>query len=388
MCVCVDYVCMLALFVGCLLGLGLLGHLSVLTVTDTCDYLIQGHEPTTIAILLGCATSKLGTADAVLSKTISLHLPTLLPANHNDIEISPLVQAAALVSLGLLHCGSGHRLITEFLLVELSRRPSSDKCDSREAMLTSAAWALGMVLLGKGTKRARDASEHNPAPAAAATTHAGVDTAQPDDGEAYGLADLNIEDRLLLHIEGGKRPPESTMFPSNYDSLDTTSKSSRVLEGPDINTEVTAPGATIALALMYIRTNDADILQRLRPPRTTIALDVLRPDLLIYRAVACCLVMWEAVEPTEQWVYAQIPEAILFGVHGENWPAAVAQSRTARPEATTHRTGRQALDHRTAFALYICSLSGYVYGMGIVFAGTSDARARITIIAFLRLLQR
>lgn len=124
------------------------GHLTTLTVTDTCEYLIQGHEPTTIAILIGMAASKLGSADSLLSKTISLHLPALLPMQHWDIEISPLVQTASLISLGLLHCGSGHRLMSEFLLAELSRRTSSDRCESREAMLLAAAWSLGMVLLG------------------------------------------------------------------------------------------------------------------------------------------------------------------------------------------------------------------------------------------------
>ena len=38
---------------GMLFALGLQGHLKALTVNDICDYLTQGHEPTTVAILLG-----------------------------------------------------------------------------------------------------------------------------------------------------------------------------------------------------------------------------------------------------------------------------------------------------------------------------------------------
>jgi len=41
-----------------LLGLGLQGHLSALSVTDLCDYLTQGHEPTTLSVLIGAAASK------------------------------------------------------------------------------------------------------------------------------------------------------------------------------------------------------------------------------------------------------------------------------------------------------------------------------------------
>jgi hypothetical protein len=44
--------------IGFLLGLGLQGHLTALSVTDIYDYLTQGHEPTTISILIGVAASK------------------------------------------------------------------------------------------------------------------------------------------------------------------------------------------------------------------------------------------------------------------------------------------------------------------------------------------
>jgi len=39
---------------------------------------------------------RLGSADPLLSRTLCLHLPALLPSQHWDIDISPLVQTAAL----------------------------------------------------------------------------------------------------------------------------------------------------------------------------------------------------------------------------------------------------------------------------------------------------
>ena len=48
----------------------------------------------------GVSASKLGTADPLTSKTLCLHLPALLPVAHWDLDISPLVQAAALAGLG------------------------------------------------------------------------------------------------------------------------------------------------------------------------------------------------------------------------------------------------------------------------------------------------
>lgn len=367
-------------------------------MSDTYDYLVQGHEPTTVAVLIGTAASKIGSADPLHLKTLSLHLPPLLPAQHGEIEISPSVQAAALVSLGLLHCASGHRLMTEFLLAELSRSPMSDRCECRESMVTSAAWALGMVLLGKGKK----VTESHKTPAVsgivpATPTHKGS-TGAPTTSSATtgnsgaddamkGLADLRVESRLLQFIDGGKRPGESALFPV-YTTTDVSSRSSRMLEGADINTNVTSPGAIIALALIYIRSNDPDILERLAVPTTVIALDAIRPDLLIYRALAACLIKWDKVTPTAEWVRVQIPEAILSVVS-----PAEASKHSGGGDAKAdfkllYQKANKKLDGRTALALYLNICSGYCYGIGVVFAGTANEQAKQTILETLKLLQR
>ena len=388
------------IFVGFLLGLGLLGHLTTLTVSDTYDYLVQGHEPTTIAVLIGSAASKLGTADPRLSKTISLHMPALLPSQHGDMDISPTVQTAAFTSLGLLHCGSGHRLMTEFLLTEMSRSPSSDRCDSREAMVTAAAWALGMVLLGKGSKdnnrqslcdTAANKTRPNQMPvtpgrpvSGAPRTAAGAGLSKEED-VLRGLADLRVEDRLLQLIDGGKRPGESLLFPL-HSSVDISSRSSRMLESAEVNTNLTAPGATIALALIFIRSNNTDILQRIALPTTIVALDAIRPDLLIYRAMATCLIGWDQVTPTAEWIKSNIPLPIL---------KAVFPTETLRGASPTepvdlnllYQTSKK-LDGRTALSLYLSAVTGFCYGIGIVFAGTADNSAKETLLGHLKLLQR
>ena len=92
---------------------------------------IQGVETLTVAVLIGIAASKIGSGDRFVSRTLCLHLPALLPPMHSELEISTVVQAAAVTGLGLLHCKSGSRLITEFLLDELTKNHSSDKYDNR-----------------------------------------------------------------------------------------------------------------------------------------------------------------------------------------------------------------------------------------------------------------
>jgi anaphase-promoting complex subunit 1 len=73
-----------------------------------------------------------------------------------------------------------------------------------------------------------------------------------------GLSDLNIEERLHRYIVGGfdnsldkqrQHNSERTPNSGNNDS----DRSSRIYEGPMINTDITAPGATIALGMIYHR---------------------------------------------------------------------------------------------------------------------------------------
>jgi hypothetical protein len=166
--------------------------------------ILQGHEPTTIAMLIGLAATNIGNADPLLSKTICLHLPTLLQQSGtslrggHDLDVSPLIQTAALAGLGLLHCSTAQRLVVEFLIAEIcSQSPSifsstatsgdARILDSKESTTLAAGWALGVVMLGRG-------GDSN---AIKNTQH---------------LADLRIEDRLYLCIEGGKRPPDSKLF--------------------------------------------------------------------------------------------------------------------------------------------------------------------------------
>ncbi|KAF5836820.1 hypothetical protein DUNSADRAFT_5360 [Dunaliella salina] len=71
------------------------------------------------------AASRRGSMEALVSKMLFLHLPATHPASFPEIELSPLVQASALLGVGLLYEGSCHRLMVETMLAEIGRRPSS-----------------------------------------------------------------------------------------------------------------------------------------------------------------------------------------------------------------------------------------------------------------------
>lgn len=60
-------------------------------------------------MLLGMAAAHRGTLDPTTSKMLFLHVPSRHPATYPELELSPLVQAAALLGVGLVYQGSCHR---------------------------------------------------------------------------------------------------------------------------------------------------------------------------------------------------------------------------------------------------------------------------------------
>ena len=80
-----------------------------------------------------------------------------------------------------------------------------------------------------------------------------------------------------------------------------------------LNLDMTSPAATIALALMFLRTNDASIAAALYPPATAFALDFARPDFIMLRVLARNLVLWDELVPTPAWMSAQLPDIIKVG---------------------------------------------------------------------------
>lgn len=99
---------------GFLLAAGLLGQLDVLAPTDIYTNLKSIHEHTVIGMLLGRAASKIGSMDSQDTRYQCIHIPYLLPPSMS-IEIALPIQAAALVSAGLLYKGSANRLMNEMV---------------------------------------------------------------------------------------------------------------------------------------------------------------------------------------------------------------------------------------------------------------------------------
>lgn len=250
---------------GFLFSLGLLGYLRCFSPTDIYQYLKPNNEFTSVAVLLGVSVSNIAKSDEALSKALILHIPVLLPPSI-DVDIPINVQTSALIGVGLLHRGTCNRTMTEMTLSQIGKRPSSDKCMEREGYSLAAGWALGMICLGMR-------------------------------GKKESFRDLQLEERLIRFIEGGKAidPPQS-MISTNYIN---EAKCSSIKEGPYVNLHITTPASLLAISLMYLKSNDKELAARITIPNSFNTIEECNPTHILMKTVAKNLIMWSSIEPSQ-----------------------------------------------------------------------------------------
>ena len=69
-----------------------------------------------------------------------------------------------------------------------------------------------------------------------------------------------------------------------------------------VNTTITAPGALVALGLIYLKSNDQQIANMIKIPQTFEALDSVTPHTTILKVIARNLVLWDQVDCTSEWL--------------------------------------------------------------------------------------
>uniref|UniRef100_A0A2K6THM9 Anaphase-promoting complex subunit 1 n=1 Tax=Saimiri boliviensis boliviensis TaxID=39432 RepID=A0A2K6THM9_SAIBB len=263
-------------YAGFLMALGLNGHLTKLATLNIHDYLTKGHEMTSIGLLLGVSAAKLGTMDMSITRLLSIHIPALLPPTSTELDVPHNVQVAAVVGIGLVYQGTAHRHTAEVLLAEIGRPPGPEMeyCTDRESYSLAAGLALGMVCLGHGSN-------------------------------LIGMSDLNVPEQLYQYMVGGHRRFQTGMHREKHKS-----PSYQIKEGDTINVDVTCPGATLALAMIYLKTNNRSIADWLRAPDTMYLLDFVKPEFLLLRTLARCLILWDDILPNSKWVDSNVPQII------------------------------------------------------------------------------
>ena len=301
---------------GFLFALGLTGHLRELLTWHTFSYLTPKHDLTTTAVLIGLSAAYAGSSDKHVTKLIAVHLPALLPSPNVDLNVTLVMQAAALSSIGLLYMGTKNRRMAEVCISQIGRRdliPPDLSNDYREACTLSAALAFGMVMLGKGSDVP---------------------------------ADVSLFERLSELIHGtheGQSPMDKAHARTAFD------------------VHLTSPAASIALGLMYLRTERHDIADTLVIPDTVLALDRIQPHYLLLRVLAKSLIMWNVVSPSEEWLISQIPKAI--------W-SAMQERFIGKPINDSFELA------------YYNIIAGCCFALGLKYAGTAREEAYTLVVKY------
>lgn len=299
---------------GFLYGLGLTGHLRSMVTWHTFRYLTPKHELTSMGVLLGLAAAHMGTGDKATTKLLCVHIPALLPPRAAELNIPHATQTAALSGVGLLFLGTRHRHMAEVMLGEIGKADGTDA----EAYAVSAALSFGMIMVGTGAR-------------------------------ATSPVDMEMLSRLRVLIQGEPLGPNA---PAG--------------EKPSFDVNITSPAATIALALMYLKTGRADIAELLELPDTPMALYRIQPNLLLVRTLGRALILWDAIEPSVAWVHERLPR---IGAEG----------------------GKAPTDHSLAESVDLAHyhiIAGACFAIGLKYAGTADEGAYGTIAYWFDLFTR
>lgn len=325
-------------YAGFLMALGLNGHLVSLHTLNVHDYLSKGHEMTTVGLLLGMAAAKRGTMDISTTKVLSIHVPALLPPTSTELNVPHNVQVAAVLGVGLVFQGTAHRHTAEVLLAEIGRPPGPEmeNCNDRESYSLAAGMALGLVMFGKG-------------------------------GERVGKSDLNMADTLCHFMIGGHKRPLIGPNKERYKS-----PSCHIKEGNAVNVDVTSPGATLALGMLYFKSNNTAVAEWLSVADTQFMLDHVRPDFLMLRTLSKGLVMWDTVLPTFEWLKNNVPEILQRNAFN-------------RGHVEESNDDDNMTDFETQSQAYCNILAGASMVIGLKFAGTANQSAFETLMRSIKL---
>ncbi len=257
---------------GFLLGLGLTGQLSCLTVTDLYRYLSHEHDATLVGILLGMSSSKRCSMDSTLTKILFLHLPARHPIGYPDLEISPVVQCSALVGLGQLYQGSSQRAIMETLLQEIERTSENDNQNQKqvnditkgnEAYSLCAGFALGLVCLGKGADQDMEAKLHY---LLVGGTRSGnisrkSTLSKVNSSSRYNRREDFINEMIASSCQSTRSSTGQSSGAVAEELAAAQGAAKTIMEGDLINLNASSPAAALALGLMYLKSGNQRVAE-------------------------------------------------------------------------------------------------------------------------------
>ncbi|KAL2072126.1 hypothetical protein VTL71DRAFT_11469 [Oculimacula yallundae] len=297
---------------GFLLALGLNGHLKSVAKWVAFKYLTPKHTMTSIGLLLGLAASYIGTMDSLVTRLLSVHVTRMLPPGAAELNLSPLTQTTGIMGIGLLYCNTQHRRMSEIMVSEIEHidLDTEDEPLRNEGYRLAAGFALGLINLGKGS-------------------------------DLKGLHDMRLTERLLSLAAGSKK----------VDLVHVYDKATAA--------------AVVAIALIFMKSENQVLARKIDVPESILQFDYIRPDIFLLRTLARHLIMWSQIQPSFEWVQANLPE-------------------TYRNRSTLHDITNLTSEDLPFYDI----LTGICFSIALRFAGSASTGVRDLLIHYLDQLMR
>ncbi|KAK3688993.1 putative APC1 protein [Podospora appendiculata] len=292
---------------GFLLALGLNGHLKSVAKWVAFKYLTPKHTMTSIGLLLGLAASYIGTMDSLITRLLSVHVTRMLPRGAAELNLSKHTQTTGIMGIGLLYCNSQHRRMSEIMMSEIEHIDDGEEEDPLrdEGYRLAAGFALGFINLGKGN-------------------------------DLKGLRDMRLTEKLL--------------------TIATSTKRVELVHVLDRS----AAGAVVAIALIFMKSEDHIVARKIDVPDTILQFDYVRPDILLLRTVAKNIILWRKIDPTFEWIKNGLP--IEY-----------------RPRSKLTNVSKMGSRDLPFFSI----LAGLCFALGLRFAGSANLQVRDLLIHYL-----
>lgn len=140
-----------------------------------------------------------------------------------------------------------------------------------------------------------------------------------------------------------------------------------------MNTQLTAPSALMALALIYMKTEKAAIAKSLRIPSTIYEVTHCNPNHILLKVLTKNMVMWSKINPSEEYIEGHIPELIKKITNG---------SLAEIEDLYGNTQNLEEIDYSGIALIYYNSLAGSIMALGLKYSGTGNEKVKELILRY------
>lgn len=146
-----------------------------------------------------------------------------------------------------------------------------------------------------------------------------------------------------------------------------------------MNTQLTAPSALMALALIYMKTEKSSIAMSLKIPSTLYEVENCNLNHILLKVLTKNMIMWGSIKPSEDYIESQIPNLIRTLTKSP-------QSVITKKFENTHNLNE--IDYSGIALIYYNCIAGSIMALGLKYCGTGNEVVKSLILSYLKEIQK